>query len=152
MSEVFAYKPPFGIETIKKILPHREPFLLVDEITHLDVDSVRGIKRVSPDESFFEGHFPGNPVLPGVLHIEIMAQVGACWILSRTEHLGKIAYLMTVESAKFRAPVGPGTELDVFGRISSLRSRTGRLDATIHVDGKIVSEAAIFFAFMKGAT
>lgn len=145
----FLYQPPFGIETIEKIIPHRYPFLLVDRITELGEDTVRGTKCLSMNEEVFSGHFPGHPVYPGVLQIETMAQVGAVWILAHPEHAGKIAYLMTVKEAKFRAPAVPGDVLEIFGRISHLKSRTGVLDATISVSGKLVSSCSIMFAFQK---
>jgi len=148
MSE-FCYEAPYGVETIKKIIPHRYPFLFVDGITETGPDWCRGFKLLTVSEEVFQGHFPGHPVFPGVLQIELIAQIGACWILSRPEHQGKVAYLMSVESAKFRRPVQPGDRLDVHGKITNLKSRTGRLEGQIFVGDTLVSEATVMFAFSK---
>lgn len=147
--EVFAFTPPFGVPTIEKILPHRHPFLLVDGMTEFREDGMRGFKNLSANEGVFVGHFPGHPVYPGVLQVETMAQVGACWILARRENLGKVAYLMSMESAKFRRPAEPGMRLEVNGVVKNLKSRTGRLEAEITCEGAVISSATILFAFQK---
>lgn len=149
LSEIFAYTPPMDARAIQEVLPHRSPFLLVDGITELTEDTVSGFRLISISDPVFSGHFPGEPVYPGVLQIEMIAQVGACWILSRRENLGKIAYLMSVESAKFRRPALPGMRLDVFGKITSYKSRFGRLEGQISCDGKVISSAVLYFAFQK---
>lgn len=150
--ETFAFQAPFGIETIKKIIPHRPPFLLVDGVTELGEDYIRGFKCLSINEPYFAGHFPHLAVYPGVLQIESLAQVGACWILSRRENMGKTAFLMSVETAKFRRPVVPGDRLDLYGRITNLKSRTGRFVGEAHVNGQLTAEATVFFAFQKNDT
>jgi 3-hydroxyacyl-[acyl-carrier-protein] dehydratase len=147
----FVYKAPFGTDIIRKIIPHRYPFLLVDRVTEMGEDYVRAYKNLTANEEVFQGHFPQEPVYPGVMHIETMAQAGACWILSREENVGKVAYLMTIEMAKFRRPVGPGDRLDIFGRITKLKGRIGWIECTIHVDDKLISEANFTFAFQRGA-
>lgn len=134
---------------IMKLLPHRYPFLLVDGITEFTADGMRGFKNLSSAEPVFVGHFPGEPIYPGVLQIETVAQVGACWILARRENNGKIAYLMSVEEAKFRRPALPGMRLDVVGKITNLKSRTGKLSAEVYSDGKVISNVTILFAFSK---
>lgn len=152
LRQKFAYFPPFDINTITKILPHRYPFLLVDGITEFREDGVSGYKMLSMSEPHFQGHFPSQPVYPGVLQIETVAQIGACWILSRLENVGKIAYLMSVEEAKFRRLAIPGMRLDIDGRITHLKTRTGRFEAEITSDGKVVSNVTILFAFQKDAS
>ncbi|MDX2175539.1 MAG: 3-hydroxyacyl-ACP dehydratase FabZ [Candidatus Sumerlaeia bacterium] len=145
----FLHQPPFGSDTIKLILPHRYPFLLIDTVDHLDEAGVRGRKLLTVNEEVFNGHFPQQAVYPGVLQVETMAQLGAVWVLSQEEHAGKIAYLMGVNNAKFRRPALPGQVLHVEGVVSKMRSRTGQLDARILVDGKEISSAEILFAFAK---
>lgn len=149
VAEVFAWQAPLDQAAIRRIIPHRDPFLFPDAITEFRIDGVRGYKVLTPGEPVFAGHFPGEPVFPGVLQIELCAQVGAVWILARRENVGKIAYLMSVEEAKFRAPARPGMKLEVDGRITNLKSRTGRLVAEITCDGKAVSNVTILFAFQK---
>jgi len=147
----FLYKTPFGVETIMKIIPHRYPMLLLDRVTELGESAVRAEKCLTINEGVFEGHFPDHPVFPGVLQIEVMAQAGAVWVLSKPENAGKIAYLMKVTEAKFRRPAVPGDRLMVHGILSNLKSRTGQIEATISVDEKVISSATIFFAFQKDA-
>ncbi|HMX61673.1 MAG TPA: 3-hydroxyacyl-ACP dehydratase FabZ [Candidatus Sumerlaeota bacterium] len=148
--DLFIHFPPFDCRIISRIIPHRHPFLLPDGITEFTHDGVKGFKNISISDPVFQGHFPGEPVYPGVLQIETVAQIGACWILARKENVGKIAYLMSVEEAKFRRAVTPGMRLDVVGKITNLKSRTGRLSAEVLVDGKVVSNVTILFAFQRG--
>src|SRR5690606_3345122 len=129
--------------------PHRYPFLLIDQITDIGDDYIRGYKNLSANEPIFQGHFPDLAVYPGVLQIETIAQLGACWILSRHENLGKVAYLMSVQSAKFRRTACPGDRLDCFGRITNLKSRTGRFVAEIRVNDQVISESTVMFAFQR---
>ncbi len=145
----FIYEAPFGVHVIRKILPHRYPFLLVDGITELGTDYIRGFKNLSVNEELLQGHFPDEPIYPGVLHVESLAQMGACWILAQEQNVGKTAYLMSVESAKFRRPIVPGDRLDMLGKITNLKSRTGRLVGEIRVNDQLVSEAVVLFAFQK---
>ncbi len=119
------------------LLPHRPPFLFVDELTELTPgERVRGLWRLTGDEWFFPGHFPGRPVVPGVLQIEALAQTGACAVLAEEKFTGKIPYLTGVNGAKFRRPVEPGDTLEMevtFGRLSS---RGGRGNGTATVGGE----------------
>ena len=101
------------INTIQKILPHRYPFLLVDRIIEVAEGKVVGIKNVTINEPFFQGHFPGHPIMPGVLIIEAMAQVGGVGALTMKTNIGKLAYFLSIDSARFRKPVVPGDVLRI---------------------------------------
>lgn len=149
LTELFEHQAPFGVKTIRKIIPHRYPFLLVDGITELGDRHVKGFKLLSIGDPVFQGHFPNEPIYPGVMQIETMAQVGACWILNRKENLGKIAYLMSVESAKFRKPAVPGMRLDIIGEITNYKGRFGKLEGRMTSNGELVSSATVLFAFQK---
>ena len=137
-------------EAIMKILPHREPFLFVDKIISLERGKhAIGVKNVNIDDYFFKGHFPGRPVMPGVLIIESMAQVGGVMMLSPEENRGKIAYFMSIDNAKFRKPVVPGDQLILEVQAGKIKSKTGQVHAKALVDGKIVAEADLMFALVE---
>lgn len=146
------FTAPLDIEMIQKIIPHRYPFLLVDRIIELQETKVVGIKSVSANEPFFQGHFPQKKVMPGVLQIEAMAQTGAVWLLAKPEFKGKIALLAAVKEARFRRPVVPGDQLRIECEILSMRSRMGTVQARCIVDGQVISEAEIVFAFGREST
>jgi UDP-3-O-[3-hydroxymyristoyl] N-acetylglucosamine deacetylase / 3-hydroxyacyl-[acyl-carrier-protein] dehydratase len=138
--------PTLDIIQIQKILPHRYPFLLVDRVLELSETRAVGVKSVTMNEYFFQGHFPGHPVMPGVLMVEAMAQVGGILMLNKPEHKGKIAYFMSVDNVKFRRPVVPGDQLLIEAELGKVRSRTGQISAKAYVDGKIVCEGELMFA------
>ncbi len=144
--------PILEIDAIKEILPHRYPFLLVDRILELD-PGVRavGLKNVTANEPFFQGHFPLHPVMPGVLIIEAMAQVGGVMILSIDENKGKLAYLGTVNEAKFRRPVVPGDALEMEVVLLRIRGNSGKVRCIARVAGQEAASAEILFALVAPA-
>lgn len=137
------------INTIQKILPHRYPFLLVDRIIEVSEKHVVGIKNVTINEPFFQGHFPGHPIMPGVLILEAMAQVGGVAALTKEENEGKLAYFLSINNAKFRKPVVPGDQLRI--EVDLLKAKMGIIQtrAVAKVDGVVTTEADMMFAFVK---
>jgi beta-hydroxyacyl-ACP dehydratase FabZ len=134
---------------ILHILPHRYPFLLVDRILELEPGKrVVGQKNVTMNEHFFVGHFPGHPIMPGVLIIEMMAQVGGVMLLKTEGNAGKLAYLAGVEKARFRKPVVPGDTLTAEITIVRSRGNMGWTKAEARVDGTLVCDAEISFALV----
>lgn len=133
-------------EDIIKILPHRPPFLLVDRITDMEPGAyARGIKCVTMDEPFFQGHFPGYPVMPGVLILEALAQTGAVCLLAQEGFRGKIALFGGVRSCRFRREVRPGDVLDLSCEITKMRGPMGFGRGRADVDGEAACEADISF-------
>ncbi|WP_024614539.1 3-hydroxyacyl-ACP dehydratase FabZ [Clostridium sp. Ade.TY] len=136
-----------GIKEIKEILPHRYPFLLVDRITELEEGvKVSGYKNITANEQFFQGHFPEEPVMPGVLILEAIAQVGAVAILKKEEFKGKIPLFAGADKVRFRQKVVPGDKLELTCEIIKLRGPVGIGKGVAKVDGKKVCEAEIMFA------
>jgi 3-hydroxyacyl-[acyl-carrier-protein] dehydratase len=135
----------FGIAEIMKLLPHRYPFLLIDKIIEVDGDnSGIGIKNITFNEPYFQGHFPEEPIFPGVLIIEGMAQTaGAMAIAAQLEPGKHLVYLLTVDKCKFRKPVGPGTVLEYHIRKLRIRKGMGWFEARAMADGQLIAEAEI---------
>ena len=133
------------ITQIQKIIPHRFPFLLVDAITELDpAKRIVGIKNVTMNEPFFSGHFPGTPVMPGVLIIEALAQVAAVLVLREIpDREKKLVYFSGIDRARFRQPVVPGDQLILVVEVLKLKSRLGKLRGEAFVREKLAAEAEI---------
>jgi|SRR5579884_1658677 len=134
----------FNIEEISRVLPHRYPMLMVDRILEVNENSIVGIKNVTINEPHFTGHFPGLPVMPGVLIIEAMAQVGGILIGTVNEYArGKHMFLASVDEAKFRKPVVPGDQLRIEMKILKTKKTVAKLQGTASVDGQVVAEATL---------
>lgn len=136
-----------NLEQIKEIIPHRDPFLLIDEITELEAGKrVVAKKYIKPDEDWFRGHFPSQPVQPGVLMVEMLAQAGAVCALSLPENKGKIAYFAGIDKARFRRVVKPGETLTLEVEIIKVKGPIGVGKAVASVDGQRAVTAEISFA------
>ncbi|WP_271629432.1 3-hydroxyacyl-ACP dehydratase FabZ [Caldicellulosiruptor sp. DIB 104C] len=137
----------YDVTGILQILPHRYPFLLVDRIIEVEEGKkAKGIKNVTINEPFFQGHFPGNPVMPGVLIVEAMAQVGAVAILSKEEFKGKTPFFAGVDKVRFKKVVRPGDVLLIETELISLKGYIGKAKATAYVEGEVVCEGELLFA------
>lgn len=136
----------FTIDEIKKIIPYRYPFLLVDKIIEFEEGKgAVGIKNVTINEEFFNGHFPDYPVMPGVLIIEALAQVGAVVLLSKEEYKGKLAFFAGIDEVRFRKQVRPGDVLRLEVELLSIRRGFGKAKAVAKVDNEIVCDGVILF-------
>jgi len=141
--------PPLDIEKIMQVLPHRYPFLLVDKVVDFEEGKhVVGIKNVTINEQFFTGHFPGRPVMPGVLILESMAQTAGILMLSRAGNRGKLAYFMSMDKVKFRKTVIPGDQLVLDVNVLRIKSRIIQVSGKALVDGKVVAEAELMFSLV----
>lgn len=139
-----------GADAIERIIPHRYPMLLVDRMVELE-DGKRGVglKNVTANEWFFEGHFPGNRVMPGVLIVEALAQVAAVTLLRDVDQAGKIPMFGGIEKMRFRRPVTPGDQLRLSFTLERMRGPVGRGAVEASVDGAVVAEGTISFALVE---
>lgn len=140
--------PRLENEDIQKTLPHRFPMLLVDRILECDDKAyVVGIKNLSINEPFFQGHFPGHPVMPGVLQLEAMAQVGGVLLSRVLNQPGRIAYFMAIDNARFRKIVQPGDQLRIEVKFEKLRMGMAKVHGVCSVDGETAAEADLMFVY-----
>ena len=146
-------KAPLGRREIEAIIPHREPFLLLDEVTAIE-PGVRVVarKRVREDEWYLAGHFPGRPIMPGVLMVEAMAQAGAVAVLSEEANRGKLALFAGIDGVRFKRMVEPGDALELTCELERVRGPVGRGKATATVDGRLAARGTLTFALEAGAS
>jgi 3-hydroxyacyl-[acyl-carrier-protein] dehydratase len=138
---------PLDATQIQALIPHRYPFLLIDRIVELDLGKrVVGLKHVSMSDSFLQGHFPGYPLMPGVLIIEALAQTGAVLVMADPANAGKLAYFARIDNCRFREQVRPGDTLRLELVVSSFRPPVGKAHARALVGDKVVCEADLTFA------
>lgn len=133
------------INEIRRILPHRYPMLLVDQIVEMEAERIVGIKSVTHNEPFFQGHFPDFPVMPGVLIVEAMAQLSGILLSQKLEHTGKLAVLLSMDKVKMRKPVVPGDQLILVAETIRVKSRTGHVRCEALVGDRLAAEAEIKF-------
>ena len=136
---------PLDSEQIMQILPHRYPFLMVDRVTRIDGNQITAEKNVTLNEPYFQGHFPGHPIMPGVLQLEAMAQVAGILTLKQADNAGKIAYFMAADKVKWRKPVKPGDVLQIDIELLRARGKVAKAKGVCTVRGEVVSEAEITF-------
>lgn len=138
---------PFGKDVIETILPHRDPFLLLDEVTELEAGRrVVAQRRVNDDDWWFPGHFPGRPVMPGVLIVEAMAQAGAVAVLVEEENRGRLAFFAGIDDCRFKRIVEPGETLTLTCEIDTVRGPIGRGKATAYVGDALAARGTLTFA------
>lgn len=147
--ELLSNEEILQVQHIQEILPHRYPFLLVDRILKMENrHKAVGIKNVTVNEPFFTGHFPGRPVMPGVLIVEAMAQVGGVVILSCPDFKTKVPYLTGIDKMRFRKPVIPGDQLSIEVELINMKGNIGKMKAQAKVEEQLVASGEILFAIM----
>ena len=138
-------QPPLGRRELESILPHRDPFLLVDEVLEL-VPGARVVARKTVTEDDCAGHFPGNPIMPGVKMVDALAQCGAVAVLSQEEHRGKLALFAGIDDVRFKRIVRPGETLDLLCEVEAVRGPVGRGRVRASVDGELAVRGTLTFA------
>jgi UDP-3-O-[3-hydroxymyristoyl] N-acetylglucosamine deacetylase/3-hydroxyacyl-[acyl-carrier-protein] dehydratase len=139
------------IAQVMKILPHRYPFLMLDRVTHIEGNRITAIKNVSINEPYFQGHFPGHPIMPGVLQLEAIAQTAGILMLRQAENTGLLAYFMAANDVKWRNPVWPGDTLVIEVELTKSRGKIGKAKGVCKVRDEIVSEAEVTFILQAAA-
>jgi len=142
-------QPIMDQEQIKAIIPHRDPFLLVDEVLEMTEESIVARKKITGDEYFFAGHFPGMPIMPGVLVVEAIAQAGAIVALSKEENRGKIAVFAGIDKVRIRKSVFPGDTIRLEVKLTKKRGPIGFGEGKAFVDGKLCVSGEIMFAIVE---
>ena len=149
-SPVFSSAPVMDINEVMRVLPHRYPFLMVDRVVEFDGDTKAvGVKSVSINEPYFQGHFPGHPIMPGVLQLEAMAQVASITMMRKSENSGKIGYFMSADEVKFRKPVFPGDTIFIHVEMLKARKNLGKASCKCVVNGEVVSEGLLLFGIVN---
>ena len=133
------------IGVVMQMLPHRYPFLMIDRVAKLEGNHICAVKNISANEPHFQGHFPGHPIMPGVLQLEAIAQVAGILMLRQAENFGKLAYFMSAESVRWRKPVRPGDSLVIDVELTKSRGKIGRARGVCSVAQEVVSEAEVTF-------
>ncbi len=136
------------IHEVMKALPHRYPFLMIDRVISIQGNKISALKNVSANEGYFQGHFPGHPIMPGVMQLEAIAQAAGILMLKKVENKGKIAYFMSAESVKWRSPVRPGDTLIIDVELTKTRGKIGKAKGICSVNGAAVSEAEVTFTLV----
>ena len=137
------------VNEILDILPHRYPFMLVDRILEIDIEeqTIAGYKNLSFNEPFFQGHFPGEPIMPGVMQLEAMAQISGILLNKVNDKEGQIAYFMSINKAKFRRKVVPGDTLHMKIKVTRMRASMAVVEGKAYVDDDLVSQAELMFGY-----
>ena len=144
-------KLSFDIIGIMKLLPHRFPFLLVDRITEcVPGKYIKGYKNITMNEDQFNGHFPGNPIFPGVLMVEALAQISACSILTMPEYAGRLVLFAGIDGVRFKRVVRPGDKLEFHCEVTKIKGPIGKTICRATVDGELACEAELMCALHKG--
>lgn len=136
-----------NIKQIMKEIPHRYPFLLVDKVTEINEEAIIGQKNLTINEAFFQGHFPGAPIMPGVLILESLAQLSAIWVYEKLTH-NKIAVLLNVGYAKFRKPAKPGDVLTLCCNVEHVSARAAKVKGIAKIDDVVITDCEMSFAFV----
>ena len=143
------YLSPLGIREIMELIPHRYPFVLVDRVTeHIKGKSIKGYKNVTINEPFFQGHFPGDPIMPGVLQLEALAQLGAVLMMTNEVSQGKLMVFAGMDNVRFRRMVVPGDRLDLECELVRFRMPIGKSHCKAYVNGEVAVEADLIFSMV----